>query len=719
MRVGTSRVTAVGTRGVVFAAARGSLQSPSIDLYFTDGQNAAQKLSQFPSSPLQLLRLTSTVGSRAIYEFASLSSQSIVQYEFWGTDGTSAGTQQLFRTTNWRERTTAVAAGLAYIDVGGAIYSSDGTRGGTRLARRLRRIVQAAQDGIVLENTGGGRSFLDASGAERALSLPSGEIEPRGQTAAGEALLASEAGLFAVRASGMRKVADLPGSPTASSFPGLMMRVGDSLVVRAQLGRLDDERRVYAIDPRNSAVSATAIESEGSAAPFVLFRGHLYGSVEIPSAGTELAAYDPTSLQRMTLFDVRKGSASSNPESIVATSKRLFFVRENGVERQLYSLGSVLGPVDTLPVKGRSLSVSRWGEKVLVSAASATQQELWISEGTAATTRRLMTGSRLLVGARRARDVLVLRQGATTADVLALDESARTTLLANGISARSRLHSVVLDGDYIFGTYDGLYASDGTRAGTTRLRTDRISGLVTVGLDRYAYLTGATTLTAANRLTITDGTTRGTRSVGESGIGELLSLGSRWLSYVVGSRQRATTAFVDTRRPTYAVTRFAVDRRTWPTVEVPVIGGSVFFAGESAFFGREPFRVDGLGAMAVEAGTACGRGTRAMRLAGNAPRLGQTARLQVEQAPQLPALLLGLGEYNYEGLAGPDACRIHLDVTKPVIFLPLTPRQGAFSVSLPIPNDPALRGLEIAAQVFGAGTQGFESSSALLLQLGD
>lgn len=713
---GLPGITRLGTKGVVFSARTGSLNAPVPNLWFSDGVAAPQRLTQNSKPSFLGTTVLADLGSRVLFQVHVLDSQSVVRPEVWGTDGTPAGTQLLLTTVGSLIVKPHVQAGRAYFEIQGSIWESDATPIGTRITKRFRSLLEASSSGLVLKDAVGGRYFCEFSGTERKITLPAGGHVARGRSGRGEALIASDAGLLTVDRNGVRTVA-LPQVQTRHSYARGLMRVGDALIATAS--RQGDTWRLYALDPKSSIVSASSVEADGFGIPFVLFRGALYGRAPVPRIGTELRVLEPRSLRPIGAFDINNGSGSSMPESFVATRARIYFVADLAAGGHgLYTTDALFGKADALPVQGRGISLHKWGESVLAQVDLGAQgNELWISGGTPATTKRLLAASSLRVGARRATDVLVLRStGANPAEVLRVDALGKATVLTQGIDARSRLHSVVLDDDFVFGTRNGLYVSDGTSAGTTQLRSDWISGLTRVGVDQATFLAGATIFTPARVLGLTDGTKNGTRNrLFGANFNSVVSHGSRWISAVAGGRS-GPTYLLDTANTTYL--RFEIDRRAYTSSQAPLIGGSMFFAAEDSVYGREIFRIDGLGALAVPAGIACGRGTRAMQLSSDAPRIGKTARLQVRQAGQASSVLLAIGSYSYEGFAGPDSCRIHVDIMKPLLLVPLAAAQGKVDATIAIPNSPALRGIEIALQGFAAQAQGLEATAALLWQLG-
>ncbi len=295
----------------------------------------------------------------------------------------------------------------------------------------------------------------------------------------------------------------------------------------------------------------------------VAFRATAYNwgeNGDVPHAGTELAFTDGTT-EGTTLLDINPGSNSSNPNILGEANGLLYFtgdVTTEGVTTKgifstngttftklatIHSDAALLGwdtnkaffkvsdaqngselwaadfgtnsfglVKDILPGSGSGLAGDTQafmvgGKLVFKAYTSATQQNLFVSDGTAAGTTQVGTtlGAYHTLG-----DTLVFADGA---QVRGLDLSAATPSTAS-LASGSALAKLQYDADQVFFTLDNgdLYASQGTLATTVNLASN-ISNFKVVEEDALYWVQSNQQSTTGYTLGYSDGTAAGTRVI--------------------------------------------------------------------------------------------------------------------------------------------------------------------------------------------------------------
>ncbi len=360
------------------------------------------------------------------------------------------------------------------------------------------------------------------------------------------------------------------------------------------------------------------------------------------ATGLELYESDGTAAGTRQLVDLTPGSNSTTFLDFAPAGDRLFFsVLTTALGRELYATdGTPAGTGLVLDIHPGSASSSPagmvgWrGELWFAATDAANDRELWRSDGTAA-------------GTVRAVDV---RPGSRSAN------PAYLTPTADG------LFFVATDGNGA-----ELWRTDGTPAGTSRVRNIRpgpegsdINSLTAIGAGTSLLFSADGYDGADEELWTSDGTFAGTRRVAD-------------LNPEGDARPRSFR--VAGRHVWFLATTEADGEEPW-ILDAAVIDASL----------AEPFGVGCPGAVGIPGLEAVG-----------APRLGEAGfgtTVDRGRPGSFAVLLLGLSEAR---VAVGGGCELRVGGGVSVVLAP-TDGNGRASFPLPIPNLPALRGLELWLQ---------------------
>jgi ELWxxDGT repeat protein len=151
--------------------------------------------------------------------------------------------------------------------------------------------------------------------------------------------------------------------------------------------------------------------------------------------------------------------------------------------------------------------------------------------------------------------------------------------------------------------------------------------------------------------------------------------------------------------------------------------GRLLFAADDGLHGRELWSLD-VGANSQAAGYGCAADGRPPRLSAGDPVLGTTLQFDAASPRAATRGVLGLGiPTTPPALHLADGCWIPVDYGLPAVLVFFTTDgQGAWRLAVPVPNDPTLIGLDLAAQVGidapATPPLGLDLSNALLLRAG-
>jgi ELWxxDGT repeat protein len=478
--------------------------------------------------------------------------------------------------------------------------------------------------------------------------------------------------------------------------PSLLAAVAHACYVRAddgvhgeELWRLAAGEGPMLLEPNESG--------HGSPASACPVGARLFFSAIDAAAGRELWVTDGTRPGTRLVADLRAGPWASSPRALTALGDRVFFFADalGGAELELWqSDGSAAGTSLLFDGSGSpSFAAERMvglGRSVCFLAGTAAEWRLWRSDGTPQGTFELA-----VLGSKERSPELVAwndrvwferDDGVHGRELWSSDGSNPPALVVDlrPGPASAGIETLVAGPHSLwFRAVDasglGMYASDGSGAGTFRLIglaedpwTCCALGLVVPVGTRRAFFR-ANDLIHGNSLFVSDGT-----AVGTARLPITIPHPAPWQHPMVLSR------------------------------------GQLIFVGQDAVHGDEPWRLDP-GATAQPVGWACASSPPAPRLSAGDPVLGASSHVVASDGPlgSTGFLLFGIRRDAPIPLFGGA---LWLD---PLEWLPLPVPLAAGD--LPIPSDPALARLLVAMQtvyLVDAETWRFETSNAVYLTLG-
>lgn len=394
-------------------------------------------------------------------------------------------------------------------------------------------------------------------------------------------------------------------------------------------------------------------------------------------------------------------AGSSAPTFGFTVEDRVYFTYDaGGTGRELWSESGLVrdiqpGPGSSDP--GMTLRLG-WNGLLLFSAIDANGGELWRSDGTSA--------------------------GTTLVSDISPGPASSTPR-----EGRVTDRGVFFVADHpSFGTE--LWITDGTPAGTSVL--EAIPGPLGGEPQTLVAQHGGVYFSAKDQfgdreLWFSDGTQAGTRLVanlaasGSSTPVVLAAVGSRRIFFTAddGVNGRELWQSDGTLTGTRMVGPIAPGL-TDPQVTTLFVRGDgiLIFPADDGVTGPEPYLLDA-GAVSRVVGSSCGT-TVLPRLVVSDPVLGGNSRVEVlsRAAANFGGFLLGMPGYSPIG----PSCRVHLDLTGPVVAIPIPIVAGSFVGTLPVPNAPALLGGVVNTQVVAGPTPtiplNLDVSNAVALRLG-
>ncbi|MBK8980177.1 MAG: hypothetical protein IPM29_30110 [Planctomycetes bacterium] len=410
----------------------------------------------------------------------------------------------------------------------------------------------------------------------------------------------------------------------------------------------------------------------------------------------------------------------SSPRSLLGVAlgdRYVFPAYDNGTGVELYvSDGTPAGTtllVDLLPgAAGFVSSLVRVGS---LAFGVGSDRQLHVSDGTAAgtaTVPRNLGGSFHALAACRGRAVV------STGDhgelLWASDGSAADTVLIRSFAIGSG-QLVASQGRVFLQAADGasgyeLWVTDGSAAGTSSLAA--ISPLASAAVDRplAAFRAGVLfqgrTATTGTEPWFSDGTPAGTVALGDLEPGATGSVPYAFTA--AGTRHAYFSAWTSAvgrelweTDGTAAGTRLVADLRPGSETLGPRAlvhsGGRLLFAADDGVHGYEPWRLD-VGASAQCMGVGHGNSTPPT-LRADDPVLGTLGWLRLGDVPPRCVGLVMLGLRSPRIELG-STLEIWVDLGQGIVLVDVAtpPAGGGALLPLPIPNDPVLAGLPLAAQ---------------------
>jgi ELWxxDGT repeat protein len=431
--------------------------------------------------------------------------------------------------------------------------------------------------------------------------------------------------------------------------------------------------------------------------------------------GAELCVTDGTAAGTVVVKDIRSGSSSSSPSSLVAVGSRVFFLANDGLHgNELWvSDGTAAGTqmvADLTPGASSSTfyELTAFAGELWFAFADGRGRELWHSDGTAAGTQALdlnpgstssypldlcVMGGKLYFGAQHATlgNEPWVSDG-TPAGTQMLRDAAPGSASTNPygfFASGNRLYFVA----YLSATGFELWTSDGTAAGTAMVK-DVLPGASSSKPKALAVLPNGAVVLAAD----------------DGGSGE-----EAW-------RSDGTAA------GTFRLTDIAPGALASAPGGFCVHGTQVLFAADDLLIGRELYTMplDGRGAAAFELyGTGCaGQGSLVPTLDANGmPSLGNQRFALLLAAARPSTAAAGLLAIDTANIPIGGGCALLLMPPVLVSFTLPTDALGQAALNLPVPADPNLAGARLAVQAAVLDPEGaFQSlaslSNAVRLTLG-
>lgn len=458
----------------------------------------------------------------------------------------------------------------------------------------------------------------------------------------------------------------------------------------------------------------------------------------LPGIGEELAVTDGTPGGTRILADLRPGLANGNPHGLVRFRDEVVFRADDGNGLRAWRTdgtpaGTFVHPVLPAHCVGGVVA----GHRLFWMRANGTAHELWCWDGAAApavvTTFLGSAGAPRLAGAVRDRVVIVEPMWSMSASLWSSDGTAPGTIVVAAnvpdpvavATANDRLYWTT--GGRTTTGWLSLWVGDGT-AGTATLLTQLVatsSYLWSVGDRAFVQLMVPGPRTPVPLLCVSDGTVSGTQFA-PLDVRDPIPVGARHTAFVASDAAHGAEVWLTDG--TVAGTARATDVFPGPGSAFDALrlliyqGGRLLFWADDGVHGRELFAAH-LGAGVAALGSGCSDGA-APQLFADDPVLGGQVTLrgrsQIVAAPGFVAL--GLVAATPQIVLG--VCDVQVDLGNAPLLLPCaTDPVGDFGLPpLPVPADPALDGLRIAAQAAlvrpSAPLLGLALSSGVLLTLG-
>jgi ELWxxDGT repeat protein len=555
-------------------------------------------------------RFVTKFGNRIVYRVGDLGFAA-QPAEVWITDGTPAGTTRLFQSTSidvsGRRSSTPVVAGnkLFFMDQtaadGAGIWVSDGTNAGTTVIASTLATPTADTLKLVGSTTGlafffdANAQFIDVlwrTDGTVTGTFPLGSVQAVGSLSyfsgvatAGalayftphDPVIGTELDVTDGTVSGTRLVKNIAVSAeNDGSAPFGFTGVGGKVLFSAFPGGTNS-RQLWTTDGTNAGtqllVDIAPNEPVHGITQLIGVGGHTLMSAGTAAGGTELWTTDGTAAGTTLLKDLIPGPEGSNPDlsSGVLLNSALIFPTsgDSGTHAIWRSDGTAAGTIalysTTAPPNTYSLSdLYAAGSYVYFTSTDSGAKILWRTDGTVAGTQPAlvpaMTVTKVLgaaggfvyfLGSDGANPLQVWRTDGTPAGTLALTNLQGQTDAGAGHALGQRF----LFGVCPWGAACGLYSSDGSVTGTTRL----------LDLDLNLYIPG-------NGVTI----------------------GNHWFFSASSARSNDPEPWVSdgTSAGTHQIAKLNTGAGAYPSSFV-AFGGVALFAADSSAFGPSIWRTDG------------------------------------------------------------------------------------------------------------------------------
>lgn len=416
---------------------------------------------------------------------------------------------------------------------------------------------------------------------------------------------------------------------------GSSLRLG-SLTSRFFMSpRLDGATQAWISDGTvagTKRVLDVASETGDQAVPIAEVSGVVLFTASTDATGAELWLSDGTA-QGTTSLDIRPGPPGSSPSSLATLDQIVIFTADDGASgREIWASDgtrsgtSLISDLNPGPASSNPIGFAVLGGRALFSASDGVSRTLWATDGTTSGTERLSTASdpsgRKWIGDQPPWRGLVLfvgNDGATGNEIWITDGTSQGTRQiadvrpgsAGSIVSSRNPFMGEIGGRVVFladGDGDGaneLWATDGTQAGTQRIRSGRFQtdyGEVGVSLNgRLVFLLRDVVANTGREPWVTDGTPAGTMLLKDVNPG--IDSGHVQTIGVVGGRMLfagndgASGTELWATDGTPAGTQMVGDFNPGPQGLSParlgVIHGRTLLSLVTAALGREPFVTDG------------------------------------------------------------------------------------------------------------------------------
>ncbi len=669
-------------------------------------------------------------------------------YSIWETDGTSAGTKVVSSKSRFFYYPT-VAGGYIFFRGYHAtgtrhdyeLWKTNGTDAGTMEVKDIRPGPSSSYPYFITPVIGSKVVFQANDGVHGT------ELWISDGTATGTTLLDDIVG---------------PGANTRASYPsdilgvsGITYFTANDGVHGTELWKTDGTAAGTAlVKDINTGTGSGAYlyqskmyywRSDGSLKPAALgktlfFQGHT------STAGGEIWKTDGTAAGTVMVKDIRPGSISGNFYYGCVMGNHVYFFANDGSGYALWKTdGTTAG---TVKVKGGFSFYWHYpfpynGKIYFSGQTSSNGREPWVTDGTAAGTVMLKdirsgSGSAYFFDPTVMGGKVYFRAYKAAGGGFAIyvtDGTPAGTKLAFTINGYNGYYLTAMGNKLFFRGYDSTHGgepwvSDGTQAGTKLLKDIRPGK--GSGYFYYPCVVGNTLFFRSNdgtkgyELWKTDGTAAGTVMVkdihpgaGSSYASQITAIGSRHAVFAATDGIHGTELWKSdgTAAGTMMLKDIYPGTRSSSPNYMTLSGGQVLFKADDGIHGYEPW-VWFPGATAK----AFGFGTNdLLPLTATDPALGTTMKMTLSGMGTSQAGLLILAAPTTNPTAISPGW-IYFDISTLYMGIVVTPAGGG-ATTLPVPNDPALVGAQIASQgfVYPASTPpiGVDFTNGVLLTFGN
>lgn len=568
-----------------------TISGPSNQLWRTDGTAAGTGLVRdfgtVASDAPQQLRAAGVLNNKLYFAAGSGNGS-----ELWVSDGTAAGTMQLkeiapLSASSNPSSFTVIGSTVYFVADDGSngieLWKTDGSSAGTIMVKDLYAGPSGSSSPTWLTNLNGTLYFSARD------------------TVNGKELWKSDG-----TAGGTVMVSDIyPGS--GGSQPSSLVNFGGKLYFNAADPVHGSELWQSDGTPEGTLPVADINPGTASSSPFapLAWGGRLYFSAVDATAGRELYVTDGTMAGTRLALDLNPGSASSSPTSPVDLNGRMVFLADSGAGNRLWAYDGTTA--SELPASPTGWLTVLGGRVFFPGMDAASGTELWSSDGTSAGTTRVadllpgpessstvvlgpLGGSLLFAGENGllGQELYVMNSSGAVSLVQDLNATAISSQPQNPVSFKGAL--------YFRGSSGGLYRSDGTPAGLSRISSQTASRILVVG--DMLFFTGGDA-TQYPSLWQTDGTAGGTQLVKsytlptnyKGSVNVMWAWNNRL--YFMPPVDPFLWVSDGTSAGTLAVQSPSATPRTTAAVAFTPVGGKTYFYGYDSAHGLEPWRTDG------------------------------------------------------------------------------------------------------------------------------